>query len=86
MSVQFEKIVQKASLSDQHLEWFKKALIESHDDEKSFHINSIAQLTKEMGQLQEWTDKAYQDKLKGVISEAYWRKVYGEWTKTDRPP
>lgn len=76
---QFGAIIKKTSISDKHLNWFKQVLTESHQDEKEYHTEVLVKLTQEITQLQEWTDKAYQDKLNGVINEQYWVKVSNEW-------
>ncbi|OGS07818.1 MAG: hypothetical protein A2270_01100 [Elusimicrobia bacterium RIFOXYA12_FULL_51_18] len=79
---QFASIVKRTTISDKHLNWYKEALLESHEDEKEYHNEVVAKLTQEIAQLQDWTDKAYQDKLRGVINEQYWLKVSTEWANS----
>jgi len=74
------ELVQQVTMDDKRFAWCKKGLTESHEQEKEYHNSTVEALNQELKQLQAWTDKAYQDKLQGVISEDYWRKVSTEWT------
>ncbi len=76
---QLGEAIKQITISDKRLNWFKKALLESHEDEKKYHTKTVDNLNKEYGQLQDWIDKAYQDRLKGVIDSAYWLKLSNEW-------
>lgn len=76
----FDKIIKRITISDSRLEWFKQGLLESHEDEKTYHNATLEKLEKELHQLQDWTDKAYQDKLRGVITQEYWLKVSNDWS------
>lgn len=76
---EFGKAIKRMSIPDERLPWLKLALEQSHAEEKEYHNGSVEALTKELKQLQEWTDKAYQDKLQGIIDEDYWRKVSSDW-------
>jgi len=63
------------------LEWIKKALRESHEDEKAVHKQNIARLQAEWDELQRKIDAAYEDKLAGTITETLWRRINGEYCR-----
>ncbi len=56
-----------------------KALKEGHHDEQIFRASESARLKKRFDELQGRLDKAYEDRLNGVIDERYWREVTAKW-------
>lgn len=76
---QFSEIVRRISIDDKRLEWFKKALTESHAQEKDHHNETVAALNREHKQLQHYLDTAYQDRLNGVIDAAHWADASMKW-------
>ena len=76
---QFGEIIRRISIDDSRLEWFKKALAESHALEKDHHNETVAALYREHQQLQHWLDIAYEDRLNGVIDAAHWADASMKW-------
>ncbi|MCK4372919.1 MAG: recombinase family protein, partial [candidate division Zixibacteria bacterium] len=56
-----------------------RALRDSHQDERVFRDAELLRLRKRDGELQSRLDRAYEDRLDGVIDEAYWRRVSASW-------
>jgi site-specific DNA recombinase len=51
------------------MQWLKKALRSSHDDEAEFHNAALARLQSEYSRLQRRMDVMYDDKLDGRIDQ-----------------
>lgn len=56
-----------------------RALKDSHRDERAFRDAELLRLRKRDSELQSRLDRAYEDRLDGVIDEAYWRRVSASW-------
>lgn len=56
-----------------------RALKDSHRTEKESRKSEIKRLTRRQTELQSRLDKAYEDRLDGVIDEVYWREVSMKW-------
>ena len=59
--------------------WILQALRESHDEEKAFREAELKRFNRRHSDLQGRIDKAYEDRLDGIIDEAYWRDVSARW-------
>lgn len=57
----------------------KAALTESFKGEKEFHGNRVAALQSESTKLKNWVDKAYTDRLDGLISTEDYREKSEAW-------
>lgn len=55
------------------------ALKDSHSDEKAFREKELSRLQSRQEALQQRLDKAYEDRLDGVIDERYWSDVSQKW-------
>ena len=75
----FADIVKQVRISDSASAWIIKALKESSKDEKSFREKELMRLQKRYDSLQSRLDKAYEDKLDGLIDDAYWKSVSDTW-------
>ncbi len=53
----------------------------SHGDEKVYHDNALKELTAQHERIQQRLDKAYGDKLDGIITEEFWLSKSKEWRK-----
>ena len=73
--------LKRLRITDERLEWIKKALRESHEDEKAVQKQDIARLQAEWDELQRKIDAAYEDKLAGTITETFWRRINGEYCR-----
>ena len=63
------------------LDYLTNGLHESHEAEKVYHDQSIAGLHQTYRKLQEKLDKAYTDKIDGVITAEFWEKQSTAWRK-----
>ena len=75
----FGEIIKKITISGEILNWLVEALKESHYDEKVYHENMIRNLQAKYNKLQNRVDKAYVDKLDGVITEDFFLQKINEW-------
>ena len=63
------------------LNWIKKALKESHADEIKYHNQSLNSLNKRYAQIQRRLDMLYDDKLDGVITPAFYKKKFKQYSE-----
>ncbi len=56
-----------------------RALKDSYRDEKDYRTTETARLVKRRDELQYRLDKAYEDRLDGVIDVGYWQDVSSRW-------
>ena len=63
------------------LDYLTTSLHESHADEKAYHDQAVVALHQTYRKLQEKIDKAYTDKLDGVITAEFWEKQTAVWRK-----
>ena len=73
------ELVQRVQIDEETIDWIVAALKDSHRDEKAYHENQSSRLQGEMKKVQARMDAAYEDKLDGKISEAYWKRKSQEW-------
>ncbi len=73
------EIVKQIEIDDNMVADIKEALTESHRDKIAYHNNALTALNKRAKHIQGLIDKAYEDKLSGVISEDFWRRKSIEW-------
>ncbi len=66
----------KPRLSD----WIHKALKESHQDETSYHSNSLQELQDSYKRTQHRLDILYDDRLDGKIDEQFYQKKFTQYT------
>jgi site-specific DNA recombinase len=77
----FADLLQGLHIDDEVVEWISEGLRESHQTEQAEHDRAVAALHRGYERLQGWLDKAYQDKLDGVIDEGFWRERSDEWRR-----
>jgi site-specific DNA recombinase len=78
LETQFTAALQRLKFDDEVLAWVKQALRQSHADERRDHDEAIARLTAEHTKIQRRLDAMYDDKLDGVIDEAFFRRKADE--------
>jgi site-specific DNA recombinase len=54
------------------IEWTKQALLESHEQEKAYHLKQVKLLDDRYRTIKNKINKAYEDKLEGVIDSEFW--------------
>ncbi len=67
----FTALLKGIAFSDEILEWVRRALRESHRDERHIHDEAITKLHREHQRLQGRIDAMYEDKLDGRIGNGY---------------
>jgi site-specific DNA recombinase len=67
----FTSMLRGISFDEQTLDWVRRALRESHGDEREFHGDAITKLQREHRRLQDRIDAMYLDKLDGRIGNEF---------------
>jgi DNA invertase Pin-like site-specific DNA recombinase len=78
LEAEFTKALRSLRFDDDVLAWIKQALRQSHADERREHEQAIARLQAEQTKLQRRIDAMYEDKLDGVIDEAFFKRKADE--------
>jgi site-specific DNA recombinase len=78
LEAQFTAALRRLKFDDEVLTWVKLALRQSHADERREHEEAIARLQAEHSKIQRRLDTMYDDKLDGVIDEAFFRRKADE--------
>jgi site-specific DNA recombinase len=78
LEVQFTAALRRLKFDDEVLAWVKQALRQSHADERRDHEEAIGRLQAEHTKIQRRIDAMYDDKLDGVIDEAFFRRKADE--------
>lgn len=76
-----EEIVKGIQIDQEILDFVTEGLKQSHAEEKDYHDQAIASLQHTYKKLQEKLDKAYEDKLEGVITADYWERQSEMWRR-----
>jgi len=71
--------LKRLRVTEERLEWIKKALAESFQDEKRYKAQEISRLQAEYDELEGRIGKLYEDKQDGVIPERFWKSKYKEY-------
>jgi site-specific DNA recombinase len=78
LEAQFTRALRRLKFDDEVLTWVKQALRQSHTDERREHEAPIGRLQAEHNKIQRRLDTMYDDKLDGVIDEAFFRRKADE--------
>jgi site-specific DNA recombinase len=78
LEVQFTAALRRLTFDEEVLTWVKQALRQSHADERREHEAALARLQAEHTKIQRRLDTMYDDKLDGVIDEAFFRRKADE--------
>ncbi len=79
LSELFGEVVKRISLSSKAAEGLKAALRESHSDKEEFQRKSIKSLQNRYDRIRGYQEKAYEDRLNGLIDEDFWKRKSYEW-------
>ncbi|HOX22783.1 MAG TPA: hypothetical protein PLL10_04905, partial [Elusimicrobiales bacterium] len=74
-------ILKAVQIDKDVLDYLIDGLKQSHADEKAYHDRAVITLHQNYQKLQEKLDKAYNDKLDGVISAEFWEKQSALWRR-----
>ena len=77
----FDKIQIK---NNRLLEWVRKALKESHQDERQYHDQTVGKLNEEYKRIQHRLDVLYDDKLDGKISVGFYESKYNQYKEQQK--
>jgi site-specific DNA recombinase len=73
------EIVRAVQIEPHVAEWIKEALRSSLEEEKEFREKEMERLKRRYDNLQSRIDKAYEDRVDGVIDHSYWAEVSAKW-------
>jgi len=76
---QFVEMLSKIRMDEEMLDWLKEALQLSHKEEVTYHKETLDKLSKQHKTIQTNTHKMYDDKIAGLIDEAFWKTKYDEY-------
>jgi hypothetical protein len=79
LEAKFAEILRRMTFDDEVLGLVEAALRQSHADERQFHREAIERLQAEYNRFQRRIESAYEDKLDGRISAAFFDQKSGEW-------
>jgi site-specific DNA recombinase len=71
--------LKRLRITNERLEWIKRALAESFRDQKDYKAKEIEKLQIEYKEIEDKISKMYEDKLAGVIPERFWKSKYREY-------
>ncbi len=75
----FIDVVKRITINPSLHEWLIKALKESHQEKEKYHTDIFNNLKKRYAQVKNRIEKAYQDKLDGLISDDFWKCNFEKW-------
>ena len=76
---QFSEALRAIQLDKEIAEWIVTALKESHDSERVYHDNAVAEAQRQYQQIQRRIDTMYVDKLDGRVSQQFFDERAAEW-------
>jgi site-specific DNA recombinase len=80
----FTEIIRSLKFDDEVLAWVGTALRESHQDERQFHTEAIANLQANYNRLQVRIEQMYVDKLDGRIDTSFFDQKSTAWREEQR--
>ena len=81
LTKQFAEIVKQIHIDNDILESVKKALLESHEDERMYHAQKVSALSVQKARLENRIHQIYIDKLDGKISSEKYEAMTFEWNE-----
>lgn len=76
---QFDEVVKRISIIEEHKNWIIEALKLSFEDEKQYNEERITSLQSQAQKLRDRLSKLYIDKLDGIVSNEFWFEKNNEW-------
>ena len=71
--------LKRLRMTEERLEWVRRALAESFADEKRFKEQETKKLQAEGDEIERKINALYEDKLEGLVDAGFWRRKYGEY-------
>ena len=81
LTEQFSEIVKQIHIEEDILEDVKKALLESHEDERMYHAQKVTALNVQKSRLENRIHQIYIDKLDRKISGEKYEAMTSEWNE-----
>jgi site-specific DNA recombinase len=78
---QFTAFLKGISFGAEKLDWVRRALLDSHQDEKQFHAEVVEKLQREHRRIQDRVERMYEDKLDGRIDNGFYDRKVTEYRK-----
>ncbi len=76
---QMAEILRTIEIDQRTIDDIVRALKDSSQDERKFRRSETQRLSKRFRELQIRLDKAYEDRLDGVIDDRYWKDISTKW-------
>ena len=79
LNTKFAAILKGLSIDQETLALMRRALLDSHHDEKQFHAAAVEKLQREHRRLQDRLERMYEDKLDGQIDNDFYNRKAAEY-------
>lgn len=79
IEILFEVVFRPLSFTPEVVKWMQDVLMKEHREKSGDHKQQVASLRRRHEMLQQYIDKAYDDKVGGVIDEGMWREKNAKW-------
>jgi site-specific DNA recombinase len=79
LNAKLAEIVEEIQVEPDIAEWITEALKSSYNDERQYRESEAKKLKHRYNDLQTRLDKAYEDRLDGIIDEHYWSVAATKW-------
>ena len=79
IEVLFEAVFTPLSFTPEVCKWMQDVLMQEHRQKSGDHKQQVAALRRRYEMLQQYIDKAYDDKVSGAIDESMWREKNAKW-------
>lgn len=84
LDTMFADEIKKIQPDRQSLFYVTSRLLRRHNEDGAFRSDALARLRAEKTRLKVKMDKAYNDKLEGEITDAWWKERSSEWRKSQQ--
>ena len=74
-----EVVFRPLSFTPEICKWMQEVLLKEHEGKSAAHYHHLGALRRRYELLQKYIDRAFEDKLNGVIEESYWREKNQIW-------
>ena len=74
-----EEVIKQVNITPEIAEGLRETLKESNQDKVKFHEEAITTLEREYRETRNRLNKAYEDRINGLITESFWRERSTNW-------
>ena len=75
----FEEMFRPLAFTTDQVKWMQELLLSQHKKKSKNYTKKLGALQKKKKMLESYMDKAYEDKLKGLITEEMWSSKNSRW-------